>query len=154
MYYHKIGNFNEAWMSEPWRRVGLGKAKIMLVPLRDLWINDPDTALSQGYCTYQSKSKLRQAGLHFPPLLKKGKLRFFLYRHTKIVAITASNWSLQYHCLAGMKTENGLSLYMTAGVDKTNDTLTYPYNAVLFATFSGPDFYINITFWSAHSVFA
>lgn len=36
MYYHKIGNFNEAWISEPWRRVGLGKAKIILVPLREL----------------------------------------------------------------------------------------------------------------------
>lgn len=51
MRYQEIGNFNEAWLSEPWRRVGLGKAKVMLVPLRDLQISDPDTALSQGYCT-------------------------------------------------------------------------------------------------------
>lgn len=45
-----------------------------------------------------------------------------------------------------MKTESGLSLYMPAEVDKTNYTLTYLYNAVLFATLSGPNFYINITF--------
>lgn len=153
MYYHKIENINEAWISERQRRVGLGQAKIMLVSLRDLWINDPDTALSQGCCTYQSKAKLRQTGLCFSPLLKKGKLRSFLYRHDKIVAATASNWSLQYHWLAGMKTESGLSLYMTAGVDNTNGALTYLYNAVLFATFSGIHFYINITLWSACSVF-
>lgn len=69
-----------------------------------------------------------------------------MYRHAKTVGITASNWSLQYHCLAGMKTESGLSLYMTAGVDNRNYALTYLYNVVLFATFSGLNFYINNTF--------
>lgn len=76
-----------------------------------------------------------------------------MYRHAKTVAVAASKWSLQYHWLAGMKTESGLSLYMTAGVDNTNDVLTYLYNVVLFATFSGLNFYINNTFLSARSVF-
>lgn len=30
MCYEEIGDFNEAWLSEPWRRVGLGKAEVML----------------------------------------------------------------------------------------------------------------------------
>jgi len=55
MCYQDIWYFNEAWLSEPWRRMGLGRAKVAFVPLRDLQISDPDTALAWGCCTYQSK---------------------------------------------------------------------------------------------------